>query len=445
MIILNNLQMHHTSQQLKDLGLQLTELEAVLISPNILFQKLYELPKSRWSSLDGRVVNVPISRNSRLTTIKDLKLPRTPLEGEIILVELKRMKEYKSNYKKQLVNADRMYHFLRMMKEVKNPHFRDVLDLEVYKANCKEMDPSGYELIFGDSEVDTCVENFDDAEDVIMQDVKDAIDEEVENKEKNPIKEFQFVYDETVALAPRYPELTVAPGEGHIPKSILTDIHWDVKSFPHLHNLDGSNGKDQERPVKLSAQQYFLQRICNKDTRFAKNPNYLYSSVAFLEEKKICYNVSICGTRGKKTVSKDGQVSYQLQDVYRFMEGVPNTPKYWEKCKFELLSKLDNLGPFQIFFTLSCAEKRWNPVMVDILRDLGYLVRIQTSYINGSTEITYDATDGITWKPFDIFIKEDVDVSSHELVRRNVVSVTRYFNLSFISFFYVLIILFFMF
>ena len=80
--------------------------------------------------------------------------------------------------------------------------------------------------------------------------------------------------------------------------------------------------------------------------------------------------------------------------------------------------------------------------MVDILRDLGYLVRIHTSYISRSTEITYDAsTDGITWKPFDIFIKEDVDVSSHELVRRNVVSVTRYFNLSFISFFYVLIIL----
>ena len=65
--------------------------------------------------------------------------------------------------------------------------------------------------------------------------------------------------------------------------------------------------------------------------------------------------------------------------------------------------------------------------MVDILRDLGYLVRIHTSNVNGSTEITYDAsTDGITWKPFETFIKEDVDVSSHELVRKNVVSVTRY-------------------
>ena len=148
MSVLNKLQLHHTVHELKDLGLHLTELEAVLISPNILFQKLYELPKSRWSCLDGRVVNVPISRNSRLTTIEQLKLPRTPLEGEIVLVELKRMKEYKKSYKKQLVNAERMYYFLQKMKEVKNPYFNDILDPEVYKANCKETDPTGYELIF---------------------------------------------------------------------------------------------------------------------------------------------------------------------------------------------------------------------------------------------------------------------------------------------------------
>ena len=62
MSVMNNLQLHYTDQQLKDLGLKLTELEAVLVAPNILFQKIYELPKSRWTSLDGRVVNVPISR-----------------------------------------------------------------------------------------------------------------------------------------------------------------------------------------------------------------------------------------------------------------------------------------------------------------------------------------------------------------------------------------------
>ena len=67
MSVMNNLQLHYTDQHLKDLGLKLTELEAVLVAPNILFQKIYELPKSRWTSLDGRVVNVPISRGSRIS------------------------------------------------------------------------------------------------------------------------------------------------------------------------------------------------------------------------------------------------------------------------------------------------------------------------------------------------------------------------------------------
>ena len=113
MSVLNNLQLHYTDHQMKDLGLKLTELEAVLVAPNILFQKIFELPKSRWTSLDGRVINVPISKDSRISTIEQMKLPRTPLEGEVIIVALKRKKEYKGSVYKELVNADRIYHFLR--------------------------------------------------------------------------------------------------------------------------------------------------------------------------------------------------------------------------------------------------------------------------------------------------------------------------------------------
>ena len=61
----------------------------------------------------------------------------------------------------------------------------------------------------------------------------------------------------------RFPEISVAPGEGQRPKGILGDRHWDVKAFPHLHNMDGSNGKDQDRKVKLKDQEYYIQRIIN--------------------------------------------------------------------------------------------------------------------------------------------------------------------------------------
>ena len=152
----------------------------------------------------------------------------------------------------------------------------------------------------------------------------------------------------------------------------------------------------------------------------------MFSTVAFLEEKQISYNISIVGRRGKKKVSADGQVSYELEDLFRFMESIPNTLKYWQKCKFELIAKMDNFGPFSVFFTLSCADTRWEANYVDILRDLGFLVRIHTNQTDGVTELLYEAsTDGRKWKPFEDLIKEDVNISQHELVRKNVVTATR--------------------
>ena len=65
--------------------------------------------------------------------------------------------------------------------------------------------------------------------------------------------------------------ISVAPGEGKIPKDILSENEWDIKAFPHLHNANVSNGKDQERKLRLTDQNYFIQRICNKEKRFARS------------------------------------------------------------------------------------------------------------------------------------------------------------------------------
>merc|ERR1711923_245313 len=89
--------------------------------------------------------------------------------------------------------------------------------------------------------------------------------------DEDPVKKYHFEYDKS-RMMNKYPEITLAPGEGHKPKGMLGDIHWDVKAFPHLHNSDGSNGKDQERAVKLTEQKYFIQRVLNKEKRFAESP-----------------------------------------------------------------------------------------------------------------------------------------------------------------------------
>jgi hypothetical protein len=49
MSIKNGLQLSETYKEIKDQNLQLTELDGALIAKNIIFQKIYQLPKSRWT------------------------------------------------------------------------------------------------------------------------------------------------------------------------------------------------------------------------------------------------------------------------------------------------------------------------------------------------------------------------------------------------------------
>ena len=84
-----------------DPQLQLTELEGALIAKDLVFQKVYQLPKSRWTALKDKLINIPIGDDDILNTID--QLPRTPKDAGLIGVELKRKKEYKNSHKHQLI------------------------------------------------------------------------------------------------------------------------------------------------------------------------------------------------------------------------------------------------------------------------------------------------------------------------------------------------------
>ena len=75
----------------QDDTLLLTELEGSLIAKNIIFQKIFLLPKSRWTAFTDKIVNVPITNEDINNTIE--LLPRTPKEAGLIGVALKRKLE----------------------------------------------------------------------------------------------------------------------------------------------------------------------------------------------------------------------------------------------------------------------------------------------------------------------------------------------------------------
>ena len=146
--VMNNLQLHETDAELKEQDLELTELEAALISKNIIFQKIFQLPRSRWTGLKDRIINVPITDDSIMNTL--VQLPRTPTEAGLIGISLKRKKEMKNDHIKQMINPDRVFRMLNKLKMKGNPHYQNLHTPESFIRKCAETDKEGLELMFDD-------------------------------------------------------------------------------------------------------------------------------------------------------------------------------------------------------------------------------------------------------------------------------------------------------
>ena len=110
--------------------LQLSELESVLCSRNILFVKIHTLPKSLWKGTKGKVVNVPITSDDlRNSFDKMTSFPRQPTEAglmPVFPVKLKRKLEYKRSHLNKVINAEKVVKAVQHFKNLGNPLYQDV-------------------------------------------------------------------------------------------------------------------------------------------------------------------------------------------------------------------------------------------------------------------------------------------------------------------------------
>ena len=90
-----------------------------------------------------------------------------------------------------------------------------------------------------------------------------------------------------------------------------------------------------------------------------------------------------------------------------------------------MLAKLENLGPFQFFFTLSCADSRWEENFSSLLADMG--VSIIYKCCSDGNEETNVKTEKGTF-PMKQYLEEYVDESRHEMIRTHVLNATRNYN-----------------
>ena len=150
----------------------------------------------------------------------------------------------------------------------------------------------------------------------------------------------------------------------------------------------------------------------NVDPRFANDPAYNFAFAAYYEKKQINRNISLAFQRGNKRQNANGQWTYTLDDPHMVLDGIKNTPKYWQKARYELNAKCENLGPFDMFFTLSCADIRWPENFTAILD--GHNVTYTNEY--GEEQILVDG------ETLDDFLA--AYPSKHNMIKTNLLNAT---------------------
>ena len=414
--------------------LQLSELENSMIALNLIFQKVFQLPKSRWPAMKDRTINIPINEADVLNTVKSL--PRTPSTSGIVPINLKRKKNFKNVHMAQYISVPKVKAALETLKKLGNRYYQFIPISDNFEEELRENDIEGFHFIYPDDEL--LSENDMDLDPVIAatdevfetDNIEEDLDinekEEREYQEKDPVKKWQFPYNRSTCYTHNYPEidfkdeserLSIAPGEGKYPSNILNEKDWDLKTFPALLP-DGKNSLHTKRKVYLSEQNYFVQRILNKDIRFCTNTAYVFAAVGFIENKQIEGRKGISFKRGKCSEAADGSKIYSLEDPISVLDNVKSTPRYFQQLRYKLLARLENYGPFHGFFTLSCGDMRYPENFTPFLQE--YPIYYEVDNCQEHVFI------GENKEPLMDFLAKQT--SKHDFIKKNLLNATLTFN-----------------
>ena len=107
----------------------------------------------------------------------------------------------------------------------------------------------------------------------------------------------------------------------------------------------------------------------------------------------------IAGRKGKVQSTNGPKKKVHLDDIYNVFQNIRGSPKYWQKAKNELIAKVEQLGPFHLFWTLSCGEMRWPEIFTSILQDMEI-----SGKIDGPLNIDFGTDE-------DLYEKEDNNIT----------------------------------
>ena len=386
----------------------LQSLEKQLIKKSLPFLKVRKLPRTRMDATNDRLINVPISDDDIAKTVKSL--PRTPDKDGFINLKYKRKMEYKSYYKFETVRPHIVYESLLYLKE-HHPEYKgiSILPWDEYLASLQN-----------ENTTDDKNETLDDHETSRMSLTQESSgDEEEEEREQD---ECNNPFSNVTCLCPDDPTSSVivntgtksikkktskksskvyevAPGEGRMCNDWARDKKFEITAFPHLFpNGTGSFHSPREKKVTLG--EYFCQKILHHSGIYSEDPDYVFSAEQLLEKTQVENQIDVSMRKGKVVDDGNEKKIVNCEDAFSIFKSLPGTPPYWRQFRYEMLARLEQLGPFNFFFTLSAAEMRWEEVLAAILKKEGKNVSFEEDengkgkyIVNGMSLEQYNATE----------------------------------------------------
>ena len=450
--------------------LKLNDLEQQLIARSLLFIKTVLLPKTRMKASHDNVINVPIECEDISTNI--LKLPRNLNDAQIIPVQLKRKVEYKTSHLEQYIRPNIVLKAVKTLKQMENKFYQDIeihedfmerqiKTLVIKSARDKRLEKrNALKQSKKNKEEEMEVDKDENEMEVETSKETSNSDNEDEPDVLNAVKKYQSNQSNTTFLVPNNMAsmvelnntsevktvknkkgkniLQIAPGEGKITSPLMREEHFDVRAFPK-HHPSGKYGLHHSTKLKLSARKYFEQRLLNKDERFSRDPCYVFTAAYFLERQSIEKQIDISGklychysqfyfsnhplfSAGLKGTKQLKSGALKLTDMFDVFKKIKGTPKYWQAARNELIAKVKQLGPFQVFYTFSCGEMRWSEVFLSIFKRHGYDVVIPGNWSGLDSELLVEG------KPLWDYINQDMSQSKHELFKKYTSLITRHFD-----------------
>ncbi|XP_046974744.1 uncharacterized protein LOC124541014 [Vanessa cardui] len=307
---------------------KLTPLEERLVSPRHIFLKIVRKGQGLGyqHGLTGGVVNVPVDVNTMISA-----LPRHPSDNHIITIELKRRMCYKHGRKE------------RIRPDVIREAAKYLVQTDLFKKIGIKYDE---EWIYDDqSDDENCLEKC--TCDVLAQ----------EEKNINPGNV------ETLLDNEKDVTITMAPGEGNQPRSLIYDEYMEELGFIKIHG-----GVERKFKINLSNSEIMKSEITRFDRR-AMRADYLFTLLKKQQMLQLRNNILTC-LRKKVNNSvpiivsnllKDEYLNNLIQhdDGYRVLCDVRNSPAHWENEKKKVLAMVRQFGVPTLFVTVSAAEAKW--------------------------------------------------------------------------------------